>query len=227
MLSSQLQDTVRVRLTWAIYGVWGSGTSPASKGEGGAERGSELTVMNESRQPLPELNPYAPPIADVDTGAVDPDAAFDQRLATRATRLGGAVVDMVLYVCAALPGVLALLTTRHEAALVASGIGVATLAIYQWYLIATTGQSLAKRWLHMRIVRMDGSPVDFVSGVLLRVWVPFILLFGIQVGFVFAGGPAELARALGVIDASTIFTREQRCLHDYIAGTKVVTVSAL
>ena len=51
------------------------------------------------------------------------------------------------------------------------GLMVLAFMGYQWYLISTTGQSLAKRWMGIKIVRIDGTPVNFVNGVILRSWV--------------------------------------------------------
>lgn len=87
------------------------------------------------------------------------------------------------------------------------------LAVYQWYLISTTGQTLGKKWLKIRIMKTDGRPVDFVSGVLLRNWV-LALLANIP----YIGG------CIGLVDALMIFGSEQQCLHDKIASTKVVAV---
>jgi uncharacterized RDD family membrane protein YckC len=88
------------------------------------------------------------------------------------------------------------------------------LNVYQWYLISKQGQTLGKKWLGIRIVKLDGSPVDFVSGVVMRSW-----LVGLM-GFVpYLGGCFRL------VDYLMIFTDERRCLHDQIAGTKVVVAS--
>ena len=52
-----------------------------------------------------------------------------------------------------------------------SGLWFFSLLAYQWYLISTRGQTIAKRWLGMKIIRNTGAPVDFVSGVILRTWI--------------------------------------------------------
>lgn len=88
-------------------------------------------------------------------------------------------------------------------------VGSLGFAIYQWYLISTTGQSLGKKWLNIRIVGVGGRPVNFVNGVILREWVlPFL---GAFVPF------------LGLIDALLIFGQKRQCLHDLIASTQVVS----
>jgi uncharacterized RDD family membrane protein YckC len=50
-----------------------------------------------------------------------------------------------------------------------SGIAWLGVLLLQAYLVTTTGQSIAKRWFRIKIVKVDGSPVNFVSGVLLRI----------------------------------------------------------
>jgi uncharacterized RDD family membrane protein YckC len=168
------------------------------------------------------LDPYAPPQVEVDGGRIHPfEAPAD--LASRGARLGGAIIDSVLYGIAALPGMfmfglVAYLGSRSEPdpfkmllAVPAMILPMLGLGIYQWYLISTRGQTLAKRWLGMRIVRMDGSTVDFASGVAMRSWLPFLVQCIPFVGSLF-----------GLVDVLFIFGEERRCVHDLIAGTKVV-----
>ena len=92
-------------------------------------------------------------------------------------------------------------------------IGVLALGIFQAYLVATTGKSLGKGWLNIPIVKVDGSPVGFVHGVLLRSWLVAIINNIPGIGGIF-----------GLINILMIFGEERRCLHDYIASSKVVAV---
>jgi uncharacterized RDD family membrane protein YckC len=85
------------------------------------------------------------------------------------------------------------------------------LAIYQWVLISTTGQSLGKKWTGIRIERMDGGRVDFASGVFLRNWVPKLLSVVPYVGMLFH-----------LLDVLWIFRQDRRCIHDHMASTRVV-----
>ncbi|HEX2569383.1 MAG TPA: RDD family protein [Polyangia bacterium] len=171
--------------------------------------------------PAPEQNPYAPPTSDVDAG-VQTDLSGSQVPADRGTRLAARMLDGLLYIPALFPG--AILTflffvaasDSKPAGAVIAGMAVCAmgwlgLSIYQWSLISRTGQSLGKRWLRIRIVRVDGRPVDFTSGVILRSWVPFLIGLIPYVGILF-----------GLIDSLCIFSSERRCLHDGIAGTKVI-----
>ena len=82
--------------------------------------------------------------------------------------------------------------------------------IVQWNLIATRGQSIGKFVLCIRMITMDGRLPGFVHGVVLRDWSRAIL--GAFIPF------------FGLIDVLFIFSDSKRCIHDYIAGTRVVQV---
>lgn len=177
------------------------------------------------QQPGSNFNPYAPPTADIDQGAqLGQDGQYV--LAERGTRLGAVLIDGLLALAAALPAGVILAFTVYagrgtfnssESELMVYGLfglmGLMVLGfmIYQWYLIATTGQSLAKRWMGIKIVRIDGSPAGFVHGVILRSWV-LGALSNIPV----------IGAIVGLVNPLMIFGEERRCLHDHIAGTRVI-----
>lgn len=86
------------------------------------------------------------------------------------------------------------------------------LIVLQAVLLSLRGQSLGKLLTGIRIVRVrDGSQAGFVHAFLLRGVIP---------------GTIELIPILGglfwLVDVCFIFGAERRCLHDLIAGTKVV-----
>lgn len=87
-------------------------------------------------------------------------------------------------------------------------------SIYNWYLIATRGQNLTKGWFGIKIVRIDGTPVDFVSGVILRNWVYQLI------GMI----PFYIGTCVQLVGVLMIFSEDRRCLHDHIASTVVVEV---
>ncbi|HEY0132593.1 MAG TPA: RDD family protein [Nannocystis sp.] len=181
------------------------------------------------QQPGSNFNPYAPPTADIHQG-VQVDQHGQYVLAERGTRLGAVLIDALLVLASALPAgaVLAFMAfagrdslSRGESLTMLYGLGglmglmVLAFVGYQWYLVATTGQSLAKRWMGIKIVRLDGSPVGFVHGVILRSWVMSAL----------SNIPA-LGTVVGLVNALMIFGEERRCLHDHIAGTRVIVAPA-
>jgi uncharacterized RDD family membrane protein YckC len=174
-----------------------------------------------------ELNPYAPPDPQLDARRSIEEKPGIQVLAGRGARLGAAVLDGLLYLACFVPAwlaTIALLSSRvmHDfyfALFVPLGIGMVAmllLAALQWYLVATTGQSLGKRWLDLKIVKMDGSNVDFVTGVVMRSWL---------LGVVFV--VPYLGLCAWLLDALWIFGEEHRCVHDHIAGTKVIMKSVV
>ena len=156
-------------------------------------------------------NPYAPGPSGP-YGAAPPHSLPP---ATRTARLIARILDRLLVALACIPGVVlaaagvigsgisgidderAVLLALPGAALAVAGALI--LSIYQWLRIAASGQTIGKRMLGVRIVRVDGTPVDFGSGVLMRVWVNWLLNF---VPF------------YGIADALFILTDERRCIHD-------------
>ncbi len=141
-------------------------------------------------------------------------------LADRGTRLGAALLDGLIIVAAIVPGgiIMAVMggiqnnsSIGFGIGTIVMGVGVLLLSIYQWWLISSTGQSLGKKWTHIRIVRQTGEPVGFLHGVVLRAWVVGLL-----------GNIPYLGGIIGLVDVLMIFGNERLCLHDHIANTKVV-----
>jgi len=92
---------------------------------------------------------------------------------------------------------------------VACGLG---LEIVNIVLLAREGQTLGKKIVGVRVVRQaDGGGAGFVGTWLLRAFVP-----GLLAAIPLLGDPFMLVNVL------FIFGEERRCLHDLIAGTKVV-----
>lgn len=170
------------------------------------------------------MNPYEAP-ADLDV--LGPEPAGEPALASLQQRFTGAMLDrLILYGCS-IPGLVAMAVLPppetfgepglHEvtSALLGMGaLGMFCISLYQWNLIATVGQSLGKQMVGIRIVKVDGSAVGFANGVVARVW---------ALGFV-AGvlNPLILGWVVMLADALFIFRSDRRCLHDLLAGTKVV-----
>jgi len=148
-------------------------------------------------------NPYAAPVAAGPWAL----ATVDEPLADRGTRLAARFVDGGLYLGSLGVGAAGFAVGPMF------GVGFVIMAllalvVYQWVLISSEGQSLGKKWLGIRIIKTDGSLPGFVHGVLLRSWV-------MQVA-------AGVIPFVGLIDALLIFSDDRRCLHDHIAGTRVV-----
>jgi uncharacterized RDD family membrane protein YckC len=181
----------------------------------------------------PDLNPYAPPA--VDPGAQPIDVSTFGDLASRWQRLGAALFDVLPALAALTPFFIGLFTKAQSGETIAGAggmnpltpflsagpLGVASLVALglvvstQWLLLGVRGQTLGKMVAGTRVVRLDGSRASFVRAVIVRNW-PFFFL-----GLLGNGG-----NALGMLDALFVFRRDKRCLHDLIAGTKVVRAVA-
>jgi uncharacterized RDD family membrane protein YckC len=187
---------------------------------------AEEDAFMEPNRPDAE-NPYAPPISDVNAGTVP--APVEGQLAGRVTRFVAQLVDGLLYLVAVVPALIASFqsgafregsTSAIFRTFVSGGLGLISgvawlgLIVFQAYLIATTGQSIGKRLFKIKIVKVDGAPVNFVSGVLVRNWLMMILQQVPGVNLV-----------LPLTDALFIFRRDRRCIHDLLAGTKVIQLA--
>jgi len=176
-------------------------------------------------------NPYAAPQADLDAFRVPetPADASGLSKATRGSRLAAAFIDGLIAFAAISPVIFTMgwshvvkagqshnslwFIGTNTSQIVGTALWLAVFGFQAW-LITTTGQSVGKRVLGIKIVMMDGSPVGFVRGVLIRTWLVALLSF------------IPVIKYVGLIDLLFIFTREKRCLHDIVAGTRVVRNSA-
>ncbi|MEO5728295.1 MAG: RDD family protein [Byssovorax sp.] len=164
--------------------------------------------MANFNDPNGDFNPYAPPAAVADTSSFDDEDVLIP--AERGTRWWARFVDQLLWAATAIPFAVVFYGTKEP---FGAALGVLCLAfiIYQWYLVSTTGQTIAKKWMGIKVVKMDGSPCGFVHGVLLRE----LILLG-------AGLIPFVGKLVGLVDSLMIFGEARRCMHDHIAGTKVV-----
>ena len=88
------------------------------------------------------------------------------------------------------------------------------LVLVQLCLLTWRSQSVGKLLLGLRIVRVsDQAPAGFVRGFLLRGTLPFMVE---QIPF--------LGLLFWAVDSCFIFREDRRCLHDLLAGTRVVQV---
>lgn len=161
------------------------------------------------------------------------DFAEPGRLALPGTRLAAWFLDEALAIPFMFPG----LVIGYRLGL-ARGLGrqvpgtlvfaaalsvVCMLALtgYQIYLESTKGQSLGKRWMKIRIAALDGSNAGFVRAILLR---RVIVLMLYLVAWRCVSQP--FAYAFLLANFVLILAPGRRCLHDRIAGTKVVAAES-
>lgn len=166
-----------------------------------------------------DRNPYAPPTHFDPQHGHDRDGDM-QILADRGTRWLARFFDGLLNLACVIPVAFVLFSTdvmswralqHNQLAGLAFWASALPLSLYQWSLVSKTGQTLGKKWTGIRIVKVDGSPVTFGSGVAMREWLIT------AIGFIPVLGPI-----VSLVDILFIFGEERRCLHDHLAGTKVI-----
>ena len=163
--------------------------------------------------------------------------------AERGTRLLARVIDWALEFACAIPGGMILGPEFLKLVMAVSqgkepdlesldlprvGLGAAVLClswlallIVQVWMLTTRGQSIGKRITGIRIVRHETeAQPGIVHAWLLRELL--ITVIGIFLSVIPLIGPLLLRPAFHLTDWCMIFRDDQRCLHDLIAGTKVV-----
>jgi uncharacterized RDD family membrane protein YckC len=172
-------------------------------------------------------NPYAAPIADINAPLAP--VADSLQPAARLARFWATLLDGLVYIAPLALLIVAAVAVGAAgkrsggkpfdglviALLVVAGLAFLGVLAFQAYRLATTGQTLGKKWLGIRIVKMDGSPVNFSTAVMLRGVLPWLL-----------GGVPYLGVVFSLVNHLFIFRDDRRCIHDLIAGTRVVDAPA-
>lgn len=164
-----------------------------------------------------DLNPYQPP--QMYTVPVSQASAHPE-LASRMARLGAHLIDVVISMAITVP--IAFATGYFERVmkqqvtiqeiLLQLMIGFGAYLIVHGYLLATQGQTVGKMLVGVRIVDYtDGEIIPIGRQLLMR-----DLIMTVIAMIPFVGG------LISLVGICLIFGAEQRCLHDLLAGTKVV-----
>ncbi len=184
-------------------------------------------VLNAAVPSADAANPYAPPVAQTYAA---PKTSGGAELASLGQRLGAAVVDGLIFFAAYLPIILAIgiaaamsAAAGEEAPDPASlqpnfalfGLGgalILALIVVNIVLLAKRGQTIGKRILAIRIVAAEN---DENPG-----WVKTIILRSVVNGII--SSVPILGGIYALVDICFIFREDRRCIHDLIAGTRVV-----
>ena len=98
--------------------------------------------------------------------------------------------------------------------LIASTVfGLVTLLLLHGYYLNTNGKTIGKKLLKIKIVSTSGEKVSLLKLIGLR-YAPIYLSILVPI----------IGSLLPMIDVLFIFRKDRRCLHDFIAGTKVIKV---
>jgi uncharacterized RDD family membrane protein YckC len=149
-------------------------------------------------------------------------------LATAGSRLAAVFIDGLLFMPAAIIGGVMSFMMKPEpgappptlggatiAIVAVLGLYVLAVAIYQIIMLSTRGQTVGKKAMKIRIVKLDGSQPGFVHAFLLRAIVNALPSMIPIVGGIY-----------GLVDVLFIFRADRRCIHDLIASTRVVMTEA-
>jgi uncharacterized RDD family membrane protein YckC len=148
-----------------------------------------------------------------------PALAQPQILAGRGKRLGGVIIDALIVAVILVPilfvtGAFRLIFGGEYSFGRQAGYGLLACGIWlvlNGSLLARSGQTIGKKAVGTKIVDLSGALPPFGKLVALRYVLPFLIA---QIPF--------LGGLFGLIDALFIFGNERRCIHDYLAGTRVV-----
>jgi uncharacterized RDD family membrane protein YckC len=166
-------------------------------------------------------NIYSPPQAD-HNGASEESKSFeiDENLASRWARLGASIIDSIILI---LPyaAILVLTDSWEDAAsqdysvseqLLFIPMGLAQYLLVNGYLLHRRGQTVGKWVLGIKIVSFNTSKTLPLWKVFLIRYVPLGIVAMLPLVGVF----------LAIINDLFIFRKDKRCIHDHLAGTKVI-----
>lgn len=181
---------------------------------------------------VPPLNPYAAPAVRTDRYPGPPSVpaagatADEAPLADPGKRLVAQLLDGLLGLGCMGPGLILVIAAGPEkessgaqAASIVGGLllvaGLIGLLVYQIRLLAREGQTWGKMKMNIRIVLYDTGEVPGLGRSLgLRLFVNNLI-----------GAIPCVGGIYSIVDILFIFGEEHRCLHDRIAGTKVVVAA--
>ena len=141
-------------------------------------------------------------------------------LASRWKRFWGAMIDGVIYLGIVVPimlmnGSFQMALKREEFTIgqrvILFVIGWLVFLILNGYLLSERGQTIGKVVVKTKIIDMNGKVPNFVKLLVLR-----YMAFGFILQIPIVGSIVNFANIL------FIFTNDRRCLHDHLAGTRVV-----
>lgn len=166
---------------------------------------------------MEEQNPYRSP------QSVVADATGEGELASLGARFAAALIDAVILLVIVLPlmyvgGYFEAVQTAAIAGTQPYGamalwavIGIVIFVLVQGLPLSQTGQTWGKKVLSIKIVDLEGGKPPFGKLIGLR-YLPVQLVSNIPV----------LGPIAALVDILFIFRADRRCVHDLIAGTRVV-----
>jgi uncharacterized RDD family membrane protein YckC len=136
--------------------------------------------------------------------------------ATRTDRFSAAIIDGLIGIIALIPIFIyidfdVLKDPSFSLTLSMFAYGLVVSFLLHGYLLYYCGQTIGKNFMSMRIENLDDTKAE-LSTIYLKRILPMQVLALVQFGGQFISG---------IVNPLFIFNKQKRCLHDYIAKTKV------
>lgn len=186
---------------------------------------------------MSDINPYAAPQSEIVEPVLnDSPIPGPHNYATRSQRFLGSLIDTIILLVpvfalffAAAGGAAAffsdevtepdgifaiLLEESFLSEIVSTVIILVVMVVIQGYFWHTRSQSIGKIVMKTKIVTLDGQPANFNNIVFRRTLIIQLLIMIPGIG-----------NLVSIIDGLMIFRQEHNCLHDDIAGTRVVRIT--
>ncbi len=171
---------------------------------------------------MSQENPYTAPSTDSEISN-DPSnpAPGPHNYASRVDRFLGALIDGLIIIVPAFGmgfvlGILAPdLVTSAPGKLLGGLFGLVITIAIQFHFWKTRSQSIGKIVMKTQIVDLQGKPADISTIILKRV---------IPLGI--CGVLPKIGFLISIVNGLAIFRAEHNCLHDDIAGTRVIKLSS-
>ena len=163
-------------------------------------------------------DPYRPPEAELAESTPPPGG----ELASLSARFLGSFIDsviglIVIYALLFAAGIwdqVIAPTTSPIVPVQIAVIGLLGFLTLHGYTLATRGQTLGKVVMKTRIVSV-------VNGEILPLWKVVALRY---LPLTLVGVIPFVGSFAGLIDALFVFRQDRRCLHDFVAGTRVIAI---
>jgi len=162
-------------------------------------------------------NLYAPPAADL-------GIPQESNLASRWSRLGGSLIDGIVSMI--ILGPVMYFTGFWQRAMSGDApasdpviyglLGIVVYLVLNGYLLSKHGQTIGKLVVGTRIISIDTNEI-------LPLWKVFAVRY---IPLAISANLPIIGPFIVVIDSLFIFRKDKRCIHDLIAGTKVVKAGA-
>ncbi|WP_164100713.1 RDD family protein [Candidatus Laterigemmans baculatus] len=168
-------------------------------------------------------NPYSPTATTLDASA--PLAAEGAQLATRGERLLGAIIDTVVLLMFVFPVTFAVGFGLAIAGLgelpdfvfdlIGGVAGMGGFLILHGYLLATRGQTIGKIVMKTQIVDRETNQILPIVPLLIKrySWVWLVTMI------------PGIGQLINLVNVLAIFRESRACVHDDVAGTKVVKLT--